>query len=685
MYGNQHSHVDGYPIFEATMQANFDKAIATGRPLFLTHTEDLNELYLSNIPEIMEGVRQHYTCHACRQFLQRFGSLVTINEDGITQSVLFNEEFVPALFKTSVQAMREAVESASVSGVFIPDARVLGTPKTGEWTHLHVKLPESMRNRSLLRNAYQAMAEKREDFNVLRRVSSQHTVSAVNSAIALLKSETVYRGDRYAPHAEWFRDVLTKIQLLESQKAIRNYLWLAAAKAPTGFIPSNSSNVGQLLGDIADGMSLTEAGQKLSQRLNPATFQRAQTPPKQNAILEHQRIFEKLREAGHVAEDSLKRRYAKYEEVPKIWEESTIEKEEEATPSGVFAHLLPKTEAKPADLPAKLMTWEKFSQTILPTAKKLEVSVDNPSHFMALVAADYPTAPNILQWDNGFSWYYHGGIDAEIKRRVEEAGGRYDDNEIRVSLMWEGLTDLDLHAISPTGEHIHFQRTSRKDRYGGYLDLDMNGLDMWSEKPVENMRWATNAPEGRYKFYVHNYNEKVNRFGGTPFKVELQVGDKIYTHDGAPLINKAKVTVFEFDYLKGQAPQFIVGGQHIAQSETLWGIPQNQFVPVKGITTSPNLWGDNPKPQAGTHIFFLLEGAKDESEGKGRGFFNEMLKPEFREIRRTLEYFTANAPINGQAEASAAGVGYSKDNDWGLTIRVTDEVTTRVIKIDRWD
>ena len=56
MYGNEHSVRDGYPLFEAAMQANFDKAIATGRPLFLTNTENLNELYLSNIPEVTTRV-----------------------------------------------------------------------------------------------------------------------------------------------------------------------------------------------------------------------------------------------------------------------------------------------------------------------------------------------------------------------------------------------------------------------------------------------------------------------------------------------------------------------------------------------------------------------------------------------------------------------------------------------------
>jgi len=69
----------------------------------------------------------------------------------------------------------------------------------------------------------------------------------------------------------------------------------------------------------------------------------------------------------------------------------------------------------------------------------------------------------------------------------------------------------------------------------------------------------------------------------------------------------------------------------------------------------------------------------------GRGFFVETLKSELREIRKTLEAYTASTPIEGVDEASACGVGYSKDNDWNLTVKVKTNGTTRLIKIDRFD
>lgn len=690
VYSNEDSTRDGYPQFEASLQLNFDKAISGGKKLFTTAVEGLYELYLSKLPEIKEGTIQHYTCHACRQFIERFGSLVVINEDGSTDSVMWNPGTAPLFFKNAALAMQHEVLKARVNGVFVPEARVAGTPKTGEWTHMHVRLPQEIANKSILRTAYQVAAAKREDFSILSRVSAAHSIENVNKVIALLKTETVYRGERYIPAAEWFKNVLVKRESMPSSRSKENFLWLAAESAPTGFIPSNSSNVGQTLSDLADGLSLESVGRKLAERLNPQTFMRAQTAPTSNALREHEKMFQKFVDAGIVTADSLKRRYAQIEEVPlTVWQpkasDPTLERLlGEVRSGGVFGHLIPK-DAKPKpvsamNLPSTVMTWAKFQRTVMPTADKIEALMDDPNRFMALVTAGIEDAPNILRWDNTFSWYYHAGVDAEIKERVEQAGGRYENNDIRVSLAWEGYTDLDLHGVTPYKEHIHFGDKHGR-RSGGYLDIDMNGGSHRNAHPVENIRFASNAPNGRYRFYVHNYCERGT--GKTPFKVELQLRNgKKFTYNGVSGSTGWQVDVFEFDYLNGAVSHI----RHAAiTSDESWTAQPNSFVEVSGITTSPNLWGEKQSPEAGNHTFFLLKDVKDTSEGMGRGFFNEHLIPELREIRRTLEHFAANASIEGADEATACGIGFSKDNEWNVTLKVTTGGTTQLVKIDRWD
>lgn len=678
-YTDLDSVKDGYPLFEHNLQEFFNRVISGGKKLFTTNVAGLWELYLGNLPV---EARQHYTCHACRHFIERFGGLVTIDENGVMHSALWDVENTPKFFVPAVSAMKAAVLKARVSGVFVPEARVLGTPKTGEWTHVHVRLPEGMANRSIIRTAHQVAAAKREDFNVLSRVSSIHTIEAVDQVIALLRSETVYRGERYIPAAEWFRNVLVAREDLSTSRARENFLWVAANEAPSGFIPSNSSNLGQTLSDIDDGMSLAEVGRRLADRLNPNTFMRAQSAPTINAVREHERIFQKLVEAGVVSEDSLKRRYAKIEEVPlDLWAPKEVMAPKK-TPTGVFGNVMTKDKKPSAridsNLPSSVMTWAKFQRTVLPTADKIEALMDNSNRFMAMVTAAIEGAPNILQWDNTFSWYYHAGVDADIKKRVEEAGGRYANNELRVSLSWENYTDLDIHCITPRREHIYYGE--KRSRCGGWLDVDANGGSAQTMTPVENIRWERNAPNGRYRFYVHNYSERGT--GKTPFKVEMEVRGKTWTFNGVSGSTGWQTDVFEFDYHNGEVAQI----RHAAiTSDESWTAQSNTFVKVNGITTSPNLWGQNPRPQAGSHVFFLLDGLKDTSEGIGRGFFNEMLIPELREIRRTLEGFTASTPIEGADEASACGLGFSKDSEWNLTLKITSGNTTQLVNIDRWD
>lgn len=61
-------------------------------------------------------------------------------------------------------------------------------------------------------------------------------------------------------------------------------------------------------------------------------------------------------------------------------------------------------------------------------------------------------------------------IDAEIRERVTRAGGLYDGVDIRASLLWDNRNDLDLHCITPSGEHIYFGHKQAQCR--GWLDVE---------------------------------------------------------------------------------------------------------------------------------------------------------------------------------------------------------------------
>lgn len=147
-------------------------------------------------------------------------------------------------------------------------------------------------------------------------------------------------------------------------------------------------------------------------------------------------------------------------------------------------------------------------------------------------------------------------IDAEIKARVTSRGGMYDNVDVRASLLWDNRNDLDLHVISPTGQHIYYGAKQSSD--GGWLDVDMNvGGD--SLKPVENVRWAKGtAPAGRYKVFVRNYRFHEPDHAPTRFRVELELGGDIRHVDGVispagQTGDASDVVVAELDYVPDAA------------------------------------------------------------------------------------------------------------------------------------
>ncbi|MGK0289257.1 MAG: hypothetical protein ACI86H_000691 [bacterium] len=144
-----------------------------------------------------------------------------------------------------------------------------------------------------------------------------------------------------------------------------------------------------------------------------------------------------------------------------------------------------------------------------------------------------------------------GDIDAEIRKRVEQAGGQYDNVDVRASLIWNNRNDLDVHVFAPSGEEIWY--SSKRSRCNGWLDVDMN-VQGETLKPVENIRWAKGqAPKGHYKVIVQNYGFHESKETPTPFKVELEINGKIQHFEGVASPNgetgaQSNITVCEFDY-----------------------------------------------------------------------------------------------------------------------------------------
>jgi len=119
---------------------------------------------------------------------------------------------------------------------------------------------------------------------------------------------------------------------------------------------------------------------------------------------------------------------------------------------------------------------------------------------------------------------------AEIARRVTAAGGRHEDVDVRVSLLWNTQDDLDLYVVPPSGEKIWFGHM--RSRCNGVLDVDRNA-GTTTRQPVENIRWEKGrAPKGTYRVIVQNYAFREALPLPIDFVVEIVVGGEVRRHSG---------------------------------------------------------------------------------------------------------------------------------------------------------
>jgi hypothetical protein len=388
--------------FEADVLGSAEKS-----PLFRTDATGLWDAYLASFSD---GERQSHNCSACRRFVERYGGLVRISERGETTSVMWEKDAKRADYEPGFRAMRALVKRAKVTGVFLSKAPVLGHSLTGVWRHFSLKCPVGCAAEAGVLTPHQQMAAKKEDHANVLRALVEFPASAVDRALTLLKSDSLYRSEKVLGQAEWLHKLHVAWGATKGDRRT-NVVWLAVATAPAGFCHPRSSMIGTLLQDIVAGLPFGEVSNKFRDKMQPDRYQRPQAAPSAGAIAHAERLVEQLGIAP-----SFERRFARLDEVQALWKPAS----EESAKGGVFGHLKPKGSQKESQLvaSAQAITWEKFSRTVLPEARGLQFHVPSRGNFCALLTAVHPDAPPIHQWDslekrNPVSHYvYVGGSEA---------------------------------------------------------------------------------------------------------------------------------------------------------------------------------------------------------------------------------------------------------------------------------
>ena len=510
-----HYSDDEYNLFMRKFQNRVDM-ILTGverNLLFRTDAENLFGIFLNNLPP---SDQQYYNCRACRKFIDDFGGLVTISNDGILLPIFWDITITPKFFKKSVTALRKEVLSSNVISPFVTSELTLGYPVTDQWTHISAKLPRNIKYTGTVLSASQVEAEKIQDFEMLSGYLEKYPKNAIKTIVDLLRAGQFYRSDKVLPMAEWFLALKDKYQYVTSRYG-NNIIWAAVASAPSGFCHVAGSMLGSILDDHLSGnFTMAQIKHRFEEKMNPTKYQRPQAPPKAGNVARAEKIVEALNASG-----SLSRRYARLSEIQKVWSPKPMRKLA-AVPkrtTGVFAGVGTKSTGSNNSQRAEIktvspMTVKSFIRDIVPNANKIEYMVPNrKDNFCAITTAKKTNTVPILQWDNDmyrnpFSWYLYNGGSVPMNWGITEVNKyrnvtaitnqpsqwilgsqeqRHSNQGEGVIFILEGIRDSNRHVVGNAlfpeilkSEFHEIRSTieaySKNERLSGYDKSDACGL-----------------------------------------------------------------------------------------------------------------------------------------------------------------------------------------------------------------
>lgn len=479
---------DDFDVFAELVRSRVAKL--AGAPIFtVAPVAPLYQVYLEAFGDA--EARRVHSCHSCRRFIECYGHLAVI-EDGKQESLLWRLVGAPEPYARVAAGLDRAVCAAAVSGVYLSSEPTWGkgasTPPA-QWSHFEVPSP-SIYPRNKPHNAEQVMAQKRGDYTILQRSLSEYNIEVVQKALGLLQTDSLYRAEKVLGVAEWLLRLHVARAATQNKRERDNFVWSAVATAPDGFSHVRTTMIGSLLDDLVGGLPFEAVARRFAAKMDPLQYLRPQAPPSEQNIAHAEKIVSQLRSAGALGRRfaklsdivalwvpdstrSASKRATETRQIPiesvgaerlrvllrdakidpfglsddevvaryreRFGNECTInstaaedrERNGGAEEGGVFSHLKPKVDKGPIvlDAPPTVLTWDKFSRTVLPVAERIEFVVPNSREpYVALVTAADASAPPLLQWDteerrNPVSWYlYNGGSSPSDWNLVAGAG-----------------------------------------------------------------------------------------------------------------------------------------------------------------------------------------------------------------------------------------------------------------------
>lgn len=647
--------------------------------------DELWNLYLDSFPEGTNPIfreRRTYDCSCCRHFIKNIGPTVFIDEN-LNLHTIFEFDTGSTVFQPVMNVLDAFVKSKVISDIYYSETKNVGTDKNYErcddgkiftWEHFFLHLPDQcVENRYMIATTKGRIRDRR---NVFKRSLDEISMDALDTVLELITTNTLYKGEEWKSALTKFKTYKQKYESLPAEKKDL-YAWRESMLVGDVIGKIRNHSIGVLLIDISEGMDLDAAVRRYERIVAPTNYKRPKAIYTKKMLADAQK---KITELGYM--ESLPRRFATLDDITVnniLFSNRDVSKR---IGGSVFDDMLADiaVDAKKFSR-VEEVTADKFVNDILPSAKSLEILLENrhAQNMVSLIAPVNKDAKSMFKWNNGFSWAYAGNItDSDIRENVKAAGGDVN-GDLRFSIQWneDGTDncDLDAHCREASGYEIYFGQ-GRKPGYsptGGQLDVDI--IRPSGKVAVENITWPSRGRmhAGRYLFFVHQYSGSARR----GFRAEIEFDGAIYSFDYSKSMRSGEAVAVAEVYLDRDG-KFTIKELLPSNVSTrdIWGLKTNSFVPVTVAMYSPNYW-DDQQGIGHRHYFFMLKDCVNPETPNG--MFNEFLDNRLDEHKRVFEALGSKLSVSA-TDDQLSGLGFSATKRNDVIVKVKG-ATERMFKV----
>ena len=699
--------------FNNKIQAQFDNMCKTGK-LFRSKISgnDVWDMYISSFsPEDNKIFRDpessEHNCNCCKNFIRRYGNIISINENGSMESIFSNIGFVGE-YTNSANACNNLLINSKIENVFfetffeldkklnyesckksqelfqlgvkvnfkkyteeeVNKFGVVNSTDVYKFEHFNVQLPKQFVDISG-KSIEAIMAEYRDAKNVFQRAMEEIPLDTLNLVKDLVNQGSLLDGQTHLYKIEQFIPLKKQYDLATNKD---NWCWVNSYKLP--FAKFKNELIGVLCTELAEGKELNEACQAWNKRVDPANYMKAVAPITKKQIEEAKKFVE---ENGY--EESFNRRFATIDDI-KASEIFHVNIGTGQIPSvSIFDSVKSTSERHKRSEFDKVeeVSIDKFMADILPTCTSVEAYLENrlEGNMVSLTTANIKESKPIFKWTNNYSWTFNGNLAGkpQIKEEVRSKGGKID-GVLRFSIMWaDGNgddSDLDLHCIEPSGGREIYFSNKVSMKTGGNLDIDIQAPN--GKLAVENITYPSLSRmiDGTYKLSIHQFYARNSK----GFKAEVEFNGELYSYEyNKPVLGNVQVAEVTLKNGEFTIVHKLPATDGVGVNKEIYGLETNQFHKVNLVCLSPNHWGNDSV--GNKHYMFMLDSCK--CPVSIRSFHAENLIPELANHRKVLEVLGNSTMIN-PTDKQLSGLGFNATVRDELVLRLSGS-HKRVIKV----